>query len=126
LSAIASILISGGQGRLKSSPASFRRASAEFAADGDFAGDVVEHVVRAFGEDAVALRVGVSAQAEEDIAGVVDVSKAHLRLLGRHSPSWADASNSSKFPASSITSGGTQSGNGVVLTSWRPEGRWTS
>jgi len=76
-------LISGGQGRLRPSPASFRRASAEFAADGGFADDVVEHVVRAFGEDAVALRVGVSAQAEEDIAGVVDVSKAHLRL-----PKW--------------------------------------
>src|SRR3989442_11406509 len=77
-------------------------------------GDVVEHVVRAFDEDAVALRAGVSARAEEDIAGVVDLSKAHLRLLESHSPSWADASNSSRFPASSITSRGTQSGNGVV------------
>jgi len=50
-----------------------RRVYAEFAADGDFAGGVVEHVGRAFGEEAVALRVGVGAEAEEDSAGVVQV-----------------------------------------------------
>src|SRR5262245_26311654 len=33
----------------------FRRINAQFAADGDFAGGVVEHIRRAFGEDAVAL-----------------------------------------------------------------------
>jgi hypothetical protein len=55
----ASILISGGRGRLKPSPGSFFvRINAEFAAAGDFAGGVVEHVGRAFGEEAVALRVG--------------------------------------------------------------------
>ena len=35
------------------------RINAEFAAAGDFAGRVVEHVGRAFGEEAVALRIGV-------------------------------------------------------------------
>ena len=60
-----------------------RRVNAEFAAAGDFARGVVEHVGRAFGEDAVppsprlwrtgALRVGVGAEAEEDFAGVVNV-----------------------------------------------------
>jgi len=40
-----SILMSGGQGRLKPSPGEFLRpVNAEFAADGDFAGGVVEHV----------------------------------------------------------------------------------
>ena len=39
-----------------------RRVEAEFAAAGDFAGGVVEHVGRAFGEEAVALRVGVGAE----------------------------------------------------------------
>ena len=46
-----------------------RRINAKFAAAGDFAGGVVEHVGRAFGEEAVALRVGVGAEAEEDFAG---------------------------------------------------------
>ena len=60
-----------------------RRVNAEFAAAGDFAGGVVEHVGRAFGEEAVlpspglrqagALRIGVGAEAEEDFAGVVHV-----------------------------------------------------
>src|SRR2546425_13131131 len=45
-----------------------RRVNAEFAAAGDFAGGVVEHVGRAFGEEAVALRIGVGAEAEEDFA----------------------------------------------------------
>ena len=47
-----------------------RRVNAEFAAAGDFAGGVVKHVGRAFGEDAVPLRIGVGAEAEEDFAGV--------------------------------------------------------
>jgi AraC-like DNA-binding protein len=42
---------------------------------------VVEHVGRAFGEDAVALRVGVGAEAEEDFAGVVMLVTMRLRLL---------------------------------------------
>ena len=50
-----------------------RRINAEFAAAGDFTGGVVEHVGRTFGEDAVALRVGVGAEAEEDFAGVMHV-----------------------------------------------------
>ena len=36
-----------------------RRINAEFAATGDFARGVVEHVGRAFGEEAVAWRIGV-------------------------------------------------------------------
>src|SRR5437867_1008978 len=89
-----------------------RRVNAEFAAGGDFDGSEVERVDRALGQEAFGLRVGVGAEAEEDIAGVVDIWEAHLRLLGSHSPTWAAASNSSRFPASSITSRGTQSGNG--------------
>ena len=38
-----------------------RRVNAQLAAAGDFARRVVEHVGRAFGEDAVALRIGVGA-----------------------------------------------------------------
>jgi hypothetical protein len=41
----------------------FFASNAKFAADGDFARRVVEHVGRAFGEDAVALRVGIGAEA---------------------------------------------------------------
>ena len=50
-----------------------RRVDAEFAAAGDFAGGVIQHVGRAFGEDAVALRIDVGAGAEEDVAGVMHV-----------------------------------------------------
>src|SRR5437773_7581522 len=50
-----------------------RRVYAEFAAAGDFAGGVVAHVGRAFGEDAVALWIGVGAEAEQDFGGVVHV-----------------------------------------------------
>ena len=38
-----------------------RRVDAEFAAAGDFARRMVEHVGRAFGEEALALRVGIGA-----------------------------------------------------------------
>ena len=63
-----------------------RRVDAEFAADGDFAGGVVEHVGRAFGEDAVALRIGVGAETEEDFAGVVHVHVVvhHDDVFGEH------------------------------------------
>ncbi len=63
-----------------------RCVDAEFAAAGDFAGGVVEHVGRAFGEDAVALRVGVGAEAEEDFAGVVHVHVVvhHDDVFGEH------------------------------------------
>ena len=83
-----------------------RRINAEFAADGDFAPGVVEHVGRAFGEDAVppppgygvagALRarraeaqrrwIGVGAEAEEDFAGVVHVHVGvhHRGVFGEH------------------------------------------
>ncbi len=63
-----------------------RRVDAEFAAAGDFARGVVEHVGRAFGEDAVALRVGVGAEAEEDFAGVVHVHVVvhHDDVFGEH------------------------------------------
>ena len=56
-----------------------RRVEAEFAAAGDFVGGVVEHVGRAFGEEAVALRVGVGAEAEENFAGV-----AHVHIVVHH------------------------------------------
>ncbi len=61
-------------------------AQAEFAAAGDFARGVVEHVGRAFGEEAVALRVGVRAQAEEHFAGVVHVHVVvhHHDVFGEH------------------------------------------
>ncbi len=49
------------------------RVNAELAAAGDFARRVVEHVGRAFGEDAVALRIGVGREMEQHFAGVVDV-----------------------------------------------------
>ena len=62
-------------GTFEASAAKFlRRINAEFAADGNFARGVVEHVGRAFGEDAVppslslrrtgSLRVGVGAEAD--------------------------------------------------------------
>src|SRR5262245_25224959 len=71
---LSSILMSGGQGRLKPSPRSFFVASMpSLLPMAVLAGGVVEHVGRAFGEDAVALRVGVGAEAEEDFAGVVHV-----------------------------------------------------
>ena len=58
--------ISVGQGHLKAFAGEFlRRVDAEFAADGDFAGGVVEHIGRAFGEGAVALPVGVGAEQAE-------------------------------------------------------------
>jgi hypothetical protein len=37
---------------------------------------VVEHVGRAFGEDAVALRVGVGAEAEEQLMSTITFRKA--------------------------------------------------
>ncbi|MBI5774105.1 MAG: hypothetical protein HZA89_10230 [Verrucomicrobia bacterium] len=64
-----------------------RRIKAEFAAAGDFAGGVVEHVGRAFGENAVALRVDVGAEAEI-VAGAWDFKRInrryarHLKILG--------------------------------------------
>jgi hypothetical protein len=47
--------------------------NAEFAADGDFAGGVIEYVRWTFGEDAVALRVGVGAEMKQNFAGIMYV-----------------------------------------------------
>jgi hypothetical protein len=55
----------------------FRRVYAEFAAAGDFASGMVDHVGRAISEETAALRIGVGAEVEEDFAGVVDVHFAH-------------------------------------------------
>jgi hypothetical protein len=40
---------------------------------------VVEHLGRAFGEDAVTLRVGVGAEAEEDFAGIALLASSKIR-----------------------------------------------
>jgi hypothetical protein len=54
----ASILISGGQGRLKPSARQFlRRINAEFAADADFAGGMVQNISCAFREKGIASHV---------------------------------------------------------------------
>jgi len=47
---------------------------------------VVEHVGRAFGEEAVALRVGVGAAAEADFAGAVNIHVGvhHDDVFGEH------------------------------------------
>ena len=51
-----------------------RRVNAQLAAAGDFARRVVEHVGRAFGENAVALRIGVGREMEQHFARVVQNS----------------------------------------------------
>lgn len=51
----------------------FGGIDAEFGADGDVGGGMVEDVSGAAGEDGVALGVGVGAEVEEDFAGVMDV-----------------------------------------------------
>ena len=60
-----------------------RRIDPEFAADGDLACGVVKHICRAFGQDAIALRVGIGAKAKENLAGVVhvDVMIDHDHIL---------------------------------------------
>src|ERR1043166_4999308 len=57
-----------------------------FAADGKFSRRMIEHIGGAFGENGVALWVGVSAKAEEDFAGVVDVDVGvhHHDVFGEH------------------------------------------
>ena len=50
-----------------------RRVNAQLAADGDFARRVVEHVGRTFGENAVALRIGVGREMKQHFAGIVHV-----------------------------------------------------
>ena len=50
-----------------------RRVNAQLAAAGDFARRMVEHVGRAFGEEAVALWVSVGGEMEQHLAGVVNV-----------------------------------------------------
>ena len=58
-----------------------RRVKTHFAAAGDFAGRVVKHVGRAFGEEAVALRIGVGREMEQHFARVVDVGGRPQGLL---------------------------------------------
>ena len=58
-----------------------RRVKTHFAANGDFAGGVVKHVGRAFGEDAVALRISVGREMEQHFARVVDVGGRPQGLL---------------------------------------------
>jgi len=54
---------------------SFRRINAKFAAAGDFARRVVEHVGWAFGEEAVALRVGVRGESQPQRGGIFVVGR---------------------------------------------------
>ena len=68
--------MSGGQGRLIHSPGVLRRVNAGFAADGDFRSWRGRARRTAFGEDAVALRVGVGAETEEDFACVAHGGRA--------------------------------------------------
>ena len=64
----------------------FRRIYSEFAADGELTGCVVEHIGRPFREDAIALRVGVGAEAKKNVAGIVhvDVVIHHDEVFGKH------------------------------------------
>ncbi len=49
---------------------------------GDFRGRVVKHVRRAFGEDAVALRVGVGAEAERGTRGCCGRFESSFETMG--------------------------------------------
>src|SRR5206468_4093055 len=59
---------------------------AHLAAPGQVGGGMVENVGGAFGEDGIALRVGVGAEAEENFAGVVHVHVVvhHDDIFGEH------------------------------------------
>jgi len=80
--------MSGGHARLKPFAGIFlRRVNAELAAAGDLTRRVVEHVGGAFGEDAVALRIGVGVEMEQHFARVVDVSQSSsttTNVFGEH------------------------------------------
>jgi len=83
--------MSGGQEHLKPSPgAPLRRDNAEVAAGGDFGGGVVEHIGRAFGEDAVASRFCVGAEAQAS-----SILSLRPRASAACSKSWSVTEDSS-------------------------------
>lgn len=59
---------------------------AEFAAAAEVRRGVVEDVGWAFGEDGIALGIGIGAEAEEDVAGVmnIDIVVHHDHVFGEH------------------------------------------